>query len=266
MRCAICGREKDVSELSRGIYENQVVNVCDVCIQLDNIPVMKRPTEGQLNRADQRYTVRETMERLSGMNRVKELAKDQTVANSNLGKIRFPEKAQEAGFLIENYYWILRMARRRKKYSFTNLAEITKIPVNDLENFERGILPKGYESMVPAIERALDITITKGSGRSANFTQPKKNQDNFARNEREELDPEKKLRKREDVETIKKGNFDFSRRKNLDNLTINDLAELRKERDKMKQEGNFGKNPEPRKNSEKTHSNDNDMLGDEIEF
>jgi len=266
MRCGICGREKDVSELSRGIYENKVVNVCGVCANLEDIPIMNRPTEEQLKRATQRYTVRETMERISGFNRARELSGlsgDQTVANKNLAKIRFPEKVQETGNLIENYYWILRMARRRKKLSLMQLSEITKIHVRDLENLERGVLPKGYENMISAIENALGVNLLKNPDKRVNFTAPKKITERPKGDEwQEEADSfnsEQRLHKREAIEGIKKGDFDFSRRKKLDSLTINDLAELKKERDKMKQEGDFGKIP-------RKEPFGNKMTGDDIEF
>ncbi len=115
MRCIVCKKGCQEVELYNGILEDGMVMVCSVCADEEKIPIIKKPSESQLDKADIRYSVRERMERMSGMRETTEISKEQTALQGNLAKLRAPPKKEQHADVLDNYYWTLNIARRRKK-------------------------------------------------------------------------------------------------------------------------------------------------------
>lgn len=227
MKCQICGKEKTDASFVEGLYENQVVVVCSNCAYMEDIPVIRHATPEQLAKANQSKTVRETMMKISGLNKLHSLGPDSGIAARNLGKIKFPAKFEEPLDLVENYPWVIRIARRRTKLSTKQIAQSINIPVEVLDNIEKGMLPKDYQEIMPLIESALGIKVMKKSGARLNYAKPLKMLETSESNDqaREQI-------KHEMSNKIGKGEFDFSNKRNLDNLTLDDLREMKKQREK----------------------------------
>jgi len=228
--------QKPDSEFIDAIYDNNLIQICKTCSIVEDIPIVKRPTQEQIKKGDQRYTVRETMERISGMNKLRTLGPEAPVAIKHLGKIKFPEKANEPVDLVENYNWALRIARRRKKLTLKQISELISVSELTLKEIEDGKLPKNYESIIPLLESALGVTVRKRVGAKLNFVKPQKiiDQENQQNEEEEITQREKdKIReiKQQKMQDIKRGEFDFSDKKKVENLTLSDLQRLKKERE-----------------------------------
>ena len=229
MECYICKKSSQETELFEGIYENQIIKVCKKCADLELIPLLKKPTEEQLLVAEHRGSVRERLEKLSG--KIKPISKDHEIAKKNLGKLKIPEKKQYDEKLIENYDWALRTARRRKKLSIEQLSQQTGLPAELLDSLEKGQLPDNFETEMRQLELILNVKLLKQPKQEIHFKKPTQDK------EKEILhDVEEKMHqtqeKNEKIKQIQSGELDFSKRENIENITLADLQKLKEERDK----------------------------------
>jgi len=97
MQCIICKKSEDETDLYEGIYEGKISKICRMCAERENVPLIKKPTQEQLIEADRKYSVNERMKKLAGLEESSNLigmplSKDQSIANKNLAKLRFPVK------------------------------------------------------------------------------------------------------------------------------------------------------------------------------
>jgi len=275
MICSICN--KDEVALYNAISDNKIIKICETCSRIEGIPIVKKPTQDQLERANQRYTVHERMMKMSGLDKLNPVSHDHEIAQRHLAKIKIPEKKQFSDILVPNYDWNIMMARRRRKMTINQLAELTKIPVAEINSMEKGILPKNFEKIARAIESMLNISLLKETEENRKFFRPerrkseeeilietrerlfgkdlrlneeqqiKKEQERIrgaelAAKANEQVEEELGREEKEEVkEEIKTGRFDFSSRnnkKNMQNVTLNDLVEMKKEREKAEKYNN----------------------------
>jgi len=272
VECIICKRTEQEIELHKGIYEDEITDICEKCAGLEAVPLIKKPTQEQLQKADRKYSVRERMEEISGMSKKKPLSMSQMTASKNLKDLKFPEKKQEHESLVSNYYWVVQMARRRKKLSLSQLSERIFIPVEVLGAIEYGQLPENFSSTIKILENALDVKLFKEQPKQVNFIIPDKTPEKKehelieqTKQKMQDLEkmphelyqekqegkpgpskgsptgeeqPEKSSEIKKDViKNIASGKFDFSKRKNLDHVTINDLIDMKKQKQKKEMLG-----------------------------
>ena len=239
MECAVCGRSQEEANLSEGIYQGEVVKVCEKCAEIEEIPLIKKPTSEQFIEADRHYNVRERMEKISNKREIP-VSKEHEVALKNLGKLKIPLKKQQPKNLVDNYYWEIKMARRRKKFSIAQLSNQIGIPVEVLEAIEKAQLPKNYESTMRILEEILEIKVFKEPNKKLIFHFPEKSkekkQKEILKNVGEKI-KEDKIKKQDAVRDIASGKFDFSRRENLKNVTISDLVDLKKKKEEKEMFG-----------------------------
>ena len=239
MRCAICKRESDEVKLFEGILKAEIVIVCPECAKKEGIPLIQKPSEEQLQKAEERYSVRERMERISGIRDTTEISNDQTVTQGNLSKLRIPPKKQHNDEVLENYYWTLNLARRRKKLSISQLAGLIKIEANILQSIERGRIPEDFKEIFLKLESSLAIKLLKNHKPKVNFIRTRDEEQEIFKSVKEKMGQSNSDKiiseeKREAMEKIAKGEFDFSRSESLQNVTLNDLIEIKKVREKKK--------------------------------
>lgn len=256
MKCIVCKRSCEEVELYEGILEDGMVMVCNLCAENEGIPVIRKPTNEQLSRADKRYSVRERMERLSGMGQTTDISPDQTIVQGNLARLRVPEKRQVNEEVVENYDWNLKIERRRRKMTLSQLAVQSGIDYNTLQLIEKGQLPPNFKEIFLKLESFLGIRLLKYH-EPLKVVRTSEDEEKIIREvkkkmglrvedygeepggsfmeESEEIvqDDEEFVReKAKKVEKIKRGEFDFSRRGDLTNVTLNDLVEMKKAREK----------------------------------
>ena len=252
-RCTICKKESDEVELFKGIQAEGMVMVCNICAEKEGIPIIKKPSESQLSKANQRYTVRERMERMSGMHDTTEISEDQTVTQGNLAKLRIPAPKQQHEDILDNYYWTLNIARRRKKLSISQLAEKMMVDPKIIQGIEKGKLPENFTELFLKLEAFLRIKLLKNHKTKINFIRTKDEEQEILKNVRKKMGSieieddiaidsgkntesikEYKEDEREFKEKLSKGKIDFSRREDLANITLNDLVDMKKKKEKQK--------------------------------
>ena len=169
MRCAICKKTSDETKLLEGIFKAEMINVCSDCAEDEGIPIITKPSEAQLEKADERYSVRERMENLSGPRDTTEISKDQTITQGNLAKLRMPAPKEHHEDVIDNYYWTLNLARRRKKLTIFQLAEKMQVDPEVIKGIEKGKLPRGFQDLFIKLEAFLGIKLLKAHVQKINF-------------------------------------------------------------------------------------------------
>ncbi|MCK5321590.1 hypothetical protein KAJ38_03355 [Candidatus Pacearchaeota archaeon] len=237
MRCTVCKRTSDEVRLLEGILKAEMVRVCTECAKTEGIPLVHKPSEEQLEKANERYSVRERMERLSGMRDTTEISNDQIVTQGNLAKLRVPPKKQHNDEVLDNYYWTLNIARRRKKLSIGQLARLIKIETNVLQSIEKGKIPENFKELFLKLESFLGIKLLKNHKPQIHFTRTKDEEQQIFKSVREKMgqsqsDKIPSEEKQEVIEKIAKGEIDFSKRESLQDVNLNDLVEMKKAREK----------------------------------
>lgn len=169
MKCAVCKRTSDEVQLYTGILKDEMVMICEECATSERIPVVKKPSESQLDRANKRYSVRERMERLSGIRDPSRINGEQIITQGNLAKLRMPPKKEHNDDILYNYYWTLNIARRRAKLSIMQLAKKLDIPSDIIQSIEKGKIPKDFEEIFSKLEIFFNIKLLKSHKRKINF-------------------------------------------------------------------------------------------------
>tara|TARA_Y100000310_G_scaffold162731_1_gene162671 strand:+ start:2218 stop:3081 length:864 start_codon:yes stop_codon:yes gene_type:complete len=281
MRCAICKKSEEETTLHDGIFESTIGKVCDICAERENIPLLRKPTQEQLAVADKRYSVRERMENLSNPYSAKpsDLSKDQSVAHKNLNKLRLLPKKQLNDKLYENYYWRLTLARRRRKMSKTQLAKISGVPEEIIDSIEKGILPANFEEPIVKLEIELGVNLLRDHETNIKFNRinhneeydilkqvgekigvtPTFHKENEQEEYMEEIDIEDSennkdsVLKSEKLSKLSHGELDMSKRDNLQDITLSDLQNMKKQREEKDREDKLQKQHE-------------DLFGEDVDF
>lgn len=248
MRCVICKKTCEEVELYEGIFEDGMMLVCSNCSEKEGIPIIRKPSQEQLKKAEKRYSVRERMERLSGRSTVSEISQDQSSIQNNLARLRVPEEKEKKEDVVDNYYWELNIARRRKKLSIKQVSELTSIPYEVIEGLEKGKIPQEYASVFLKLESFFGIPLLKDYRREIIFHKSRdyekeileeveKKMKNPSQIREEFEDQEDKIQalkeKSEKLKKIRSGELDFSSREKLENITLNDLVEIKRSREKQ---------------------------------
>ena len=250
-RCTVCKKTSDEVELFKGIKVNGMVMVCSTCADREGIPIIRKPSESQLSKADERYSVRERMERMSGMHDTTEISEDQIVTQGNLAKLRMPAPKQHHEEILDNYYWTLNIARRRKKLTLTQLAEKMQVSPQIIQGIEKGKIPENFQELFVKLEAFLGIKLLKNHKTRINFTRTIDEEREILKSVRKkmgsiEIDEDISINPEINLDSIKeyeednqafkeklsKGEVDFSKRENLSDVTLDDLVSIKKRREK----------------------------------
>jgi ribosome-binding protein aMBF1 (putative translation factor) len=244
-RCSVCKKSNDDVEIFKGISADGLIPICRYCSNREGITLLKQPTHDQLKRADERYTVRERMERLSGLREISDISQEQEAVQRNLARLRAPEKKEFNNEVVDNYFWNLKIARRRRKMTESQLAAIIGVSSNVIHTIERGKLPVNYKEIFLKIEAAIGIKMLKNHGIPEVKT--KEDEERVIREvkmrmqgvlpefDEDYIEIKKHREKKEKVERITRGEIDISKRMDLNNVTINDLVEMKKSRERQKE-------------------------------
>lgn len=269
-RCTICKKNSNEIQLCSGILGVDMVMICEECARAEEVPIIKKPSELQLSKADKRYSVRERMERISGMNNEEKINNNQIVTQGNLAKLRMPQKKQYHEDVLDNYYWTLNIARRRAKLSIKQLSELIKIDANILQSIEKGSIPENFREICLKLEAFLGIKLLKNHKKKLSFIRTQDEEREILNNVKEKLNPKshdiedatsqindseqtKQYKKKNRLEKLSNGEIDFSRREDLSDITLDDLVSIKKER-------------ESKLARRKTKASEDAMLGDDLDL
>lgn len=232
MACAICNRDDD-QNLIRAIWDGEIKDVCNACIIKENIPVIRKATQEQIDQANIHYSVRERMERLSNGGK-HTMPLEQSIAHKNLARLHFPQTRQNHESLVENYDWVLKTGRRRKKLSISQLAEKSGLVAEDIQKLENGQLVEQLEPIISRLENSLGIVLLKKSSKMAQ-ARSVQDENEIIKEVLEKVNhSEEEIPKKEKGNLFKRiasGKLDFSKKENIENITLKDLAEMKRQRE-----------------------------------
>jgi ribosome-binding protein aMBF1 (putative translation factor) len=263
-RCVVCKKPWEIIDLFEGIYDNEMVMVCEECATEEKIPMFKKPSIEQLKKADKRYSVRERMEKLSGMHKSRSsVSTEQQTVQGNLNKLRMPEPKQTHPDILDNYYWAVNMARRRKKMTISQVVRETGIPLEIIEAVEKGKIPKDFEQTFIKLEDYFGIKLLKHHKQKVHFKtgdeeadiieQVKMKMSTKTVDEDEDFEELDKLQKRAKLRELEAGELDLSNSAEIDDITLNDLVELKREKEKKQEQSQLRRQTE-------------ELLGDDIDI
>ena len=238
--CAICKKTSEETTLYPGILASGMVNICEDCAEDQKIPIIKKPSESQLTRADKIYSVRERLDKMSGRRDATEISRDQIVTQGNLAKLKMPKPKQNHPDVLDNYYWTLNMARRRSKMTLSQLAKKIDTTSYVIQEIEKGVLPENFKEIFLKLESLFGIKLLKVHDTQVNFTRKSPDQEKeILRAVADKMDnPEQELEELEEIEEAEEkidlAEMKLSRRRNLRDVTLNDLIDRKRAREKYK--------------------------------
>lgn len=238
MRCAVCSKPEEETELFEGISIGEMIMVCKSCAKEGAVPIIKKPSIHQLEKADERHSVRERMERLSGVRETTPLSSEGSSSQSLRSRLREPPKKEHNEKVSKNYYWDLTIARRRRKMTLNQVSKATGINQELIASVERGRIPDNFEEVFPILEDYFQISLLTKRPSKINFIRR-------GDHEKEILEAVK--------ERMNRGGQDSEDRIPSEDISIDKLIEKKRERDKKKKES---------QEKEKEDS----MIGDDLEI
>ena len=260
MRCTICKKEENEIELFEGIRAVGMIRICEPCSLTEGIPTIKKPSDRQLEKADERYSVRERMEEMSGMRKQTEASDEQINLQGKLAKLRAPPKKQTNENLVDDYAWNVTIGRRRKKLSISQLANETGVDYKIIQGIEKGRIPENYEDSFSKLEKFLRVNLIKNHTQKVSFTRNLDEEKEILKGVQERLNnpndyEEGELENRRRHELKNRDNISEDL-EDLDNVTIDSLVERNKAKEKTKMHYH------PKKERIETDA----MVGNEIEL
>ncbi|MBI2124657.1 hypothetical protein HYT92_02590 [Candidatus Pacearchaeota archaeon] len=163
--CFRCERTGDSVRLFDAISDNKPVVICGMCAQIENIPIIKRPSTEQLKSAERPYTVRQ---RLSKMARIKEEGvqeqeRPKTLDEFHKERLRVIRESMPVSplNLTENFHWYIQKMRRARNLTRKQLADSLAESEAAIKLVEQGILPSGAEDLLKKLEQFFKIKLTK---------------------------------------------------------------------------------------------------------
>jgi len=185
--CFNCGISEEKTKLFDSISKEGIVKICKECASKDNIPIIKKRPENSYfsrNNLTKKESVYERLSRISGVKprnikseEEEKLLKKQEIALKNIvDKNYYKQISNEPkpDFLIDNFHWVIMRRRRAKHITQEQLAREINEPEKAIKMIEKGIIPRGVYDLIEKIEKYLDIIITKKEFSKQIENKPKK--------------------------------------------------------------------------------------------
>ncbi|MAG39815.1 hypothetical protein CMI41_02505 [Candidatus Pacearchaeota archaeon] len=239
-RCLVCKKEWNEAELLEGISGTEMVIVCKSCSEREGIPTIGKPTTEQINNSVDSRSVRERMERLSGVRDSTGISQDQEVVQRNLHKLKMPQKKETNVFVVDNYYWAANMGRRRKKLTLTQAGEAIDLDPAVIEGVEHGKIPENFDEVFDKMEKFYGVRLLKNNAKKIHFVKTREEEEKILEEVKEKIDG--KVGEIEDTpangnknEMIEKGEIDFSDKESLRDITLNDLVDMKRKKKRVEE-------------------------------
>lgn len=195
--CFKCHVPETKALLFDAILPDGIVKICSKCSPEEDIPIIK---DTLFQKIEKQQTVRERLSKLSGINNVektsfklKEKNELRKLVNDNY---IFKENLKLKEDLIRNFHWVVLRARRLKHLTQEQLAQEINEPGIVIRKIETGSAPEKRDIIIK-LEKCLNIRLTIKS----------------------EVQESSEIKEEFDI-------------KNFEDLTIYDLYEMDKKKDK----------------------------------
>lgn len=170
--CFKCGISGNKVLLFDAISEKGIVEICKKCLSEERIPLIKKPTDFQLKKVEQKSTTYERLSKAAGIDKKDYVPSRSVIPNKQEVTLRdivdknLKIKAKETkkrDDLIENFHWIIMRTRRSKHLSQKQLAETIAEPEQVIKMVEKGITPENNYLLINKLENYLGIKLKKES-------------------------------------------------------------------------------------------------------
>ena len=156
--CAVCGVSESQAKLQRALNGKEIVFACPKCIEMEELIVIRKPTEEQMSYANKPYTVRERLAKAMGNSQV-EKPKPAPIPTQSLYCISPYRKTDFPIKLVDNFHWKIMMARKAKKMSQEALAMRIGEPIEAVKTLESGCIGRDSEKILAKIENVFGISL-----------------------------------------------------------------------------------------------------------
>lgn len=233
--CEICERSQYEVKLISAVSEGKLIDICEECAFIENLPIVRKPTPNQLKEGSEKHqNVRSRLMRMSGLDKETNEAKKifdkikQEKFSENKEKPTYSEilnKIKEKNIpvnLMDNFHWEIQMARRRRKMSQAQLANSIGEAEETISLIEKANLPEQPEKVINKLEQFFNINLKQNSF----FSEKTRDKEN---SELENVN-EEEIKKESPAKILK---FD---KETIKNITIADLVEMKKEKERREAE------------------------------
>ncbi|MEM4326065.1 MAG: hypothetical protein QXU40_02075 [Candidatus Pacearchaeota archaeon] len=173
-KCKICGASDEIIDLFEAISirDKGLIKICELCSKREGLPIIKKPTEAQLKKAEERprYFGGYKPQDSTSLKTEKEFTLRKGVEKGQ-NQYSYPMKKGLGSELIDNFGWVIMVARRKKKLTQEDLAREIGEPIENIKKIEEGILIENYKDLINKLEKTLGIQIKKWS-KDENITEP----------------------------------------------------------------------------------------------
>jgi len=225
--CFKCGRSKEEVKLLDAIFGDEIVKICEECSLLENIPIIRRPTTSQLRESERGYTVEDRLRRMAGLQPEEkpeekgetEISLDDLRKKEGKDKFELAKERNVPLALIDNFNWHVLMARKKKKLTRRELADLlgeSEAVIRMIENKE---MPDDPLRLIKKLEQFFGIKLRKEEAEEESVRIREAIKSKLVR-EREEEKPSV---------ILKLDN------KSIENLTIADLQEMKKRKEELEE-------------------------------
>jgi len=172
-KCAVCGVVSGASEIVDAIDGHEIIKACTRCAEKSKFPIIRKPTQEQINRANRFYGVRDRLM----VDRPELKVRKETPEDKDLKRVIAENaKMQTYDELIDNFHWHIQQGRRMKKISQKQLAEMIAEPEVVVSMAEQGKLPEDYSRVISKFEQFLKVKLKKQDDKSVSGTEQNQEQ------------------------------------------------------------------------------------------
>ncbi|MFC1710930.1 multiprotein-bridging factor 1 family protein [Nanoarchaeota archaeon] len=176
MECSMCGAAGTRVRLFKAVSDTGIVGVCEQCAIRDDMPIVKKPSSGQLRDVEKAQSTYERLSRIAGVepskldfsSPIKDTSTDkgkEEVTLKNLVEKNFNKglarEAKPRPDLIDNFHWTIMRARRTRKITQEQLAKEIHEAESAIQMAEKGILPEDDNKLIGKLEAFLGIKLQK---------------------------------------------------------------------------------------------------------
>lgn len=160
--CYICNVTEEKVRIFDAVYELRIINLCERCSIIENIPIIKKPNTEQLKESE---TTR-VSERMRALGRIKEAKKNDMFFKGDklreLDKNPDLEKPEKENLnLSDHFHWEIMKNRRRRGWSQKQLANFIGESEKAIKMIEDKELPDNAKRIITKIEQLLQINLRK---------------------------------------------------------------------------------------------------------
>lgn len=158
--CFKCGVSSEKRELRDAITNHGLVKICERCNEIERLPIVKRPTEEQINTSKNPRQV-SVQERLNSMTKKGYIGGKEVTLRDLVDKDFKSKKFEQPSDLVTNFHWKIQMVRRNRKITREQFSKGIGESEATVRMIEQGFIPGNNPELISKIEKYLNINLRK---------------------------------------------------------------------------------------------------------